>query len=333
MDEITRRLDYLRGYTPDVSPYDTREQNSRIIARKKNENFINQQIKQRQREISNLPKGIVNKKKSSMTFNFPDTPPPTPQEQDSYWRDVEQNWLGTLQPQPLFDYDRDFPPLSNIVPQTLQLRETSFLYPEWSVSPLRNKVPNIAPLSSKSSADNFSRPITKITNEKNNVISITPKKSVLEPIGQRKLSEQLQGIFDDVDETVKKESETFKEIIGNLDKVIDKLGKSSDSETTDQVTFELEFFTGGPNSKFNSFVKKYGLTNENLAFVDFLQLDYCKEFLQSNDLKIHIETGNIYYNDTDTNESIFEFIKNQQNTSKGLINTDLKFDGTYKNYF
>ena len=155
MDEITRRLDYLRGYTPDVSPYNTREQNSRIIARKNNENFINQQIKQRQREISNLPKGIVNKRKSSMNFNFPDTPPPTPQEQDSYWRDVEQNWLGTLQPQPLFDYDRDFPPLSSIVLQTLQLRETSFLYPEWSVSPLRNKLPNIAPLPSKSSVDNF----------------------------------------------------------------------------------------------------------------------------------------------------------------------------------
>ena len=53
----------------------------------------------------------------------------------------------------------------------------------------------------------------------------------------------------------------------------------------------------------------------------------------SNDLKIHIETGNIYFNDTDTNESIFDFMKNQQNTSKGLINTSLKFDGTYKNYF
>ena len=94
-----------------------------------------------------------------------------------------------------------------------------------------------------------------------------------------------------------------------------------------------EFFTGGRNSKLNSFVKKYGLTNENLKFADFLQSHYCKEIMQSNDLKIHIETGNIYYNDTDTNESIFEFMKNQQNNSKGLINTDLKFDGTYKNYF
>ena len=91
---------------------------------------------------------------------------------------------------------------------------------------------------------------------------------------------------------------------------------------------EFEFFTGGPNSKFDSFVKTFGLTNENLEFVDFLQSDYCKEILQT-----HIKTGNIYFNDTDTNESIFDFMKNQENTSKGLINTDLKFDGTYKNYF
>ena len=64
MDDIVRRLDYLRGNTPDVSPDNTREQNSRIIVRKNNEKFVNQQVKQRQREISNLPKGIVNKRKS-----------------------------------------------------------------------------------------------------------------------------------------------------------------------------------------------------------------------------------------------------------------------------
>ena len=75
MDDIVRRLDYLRGNTLDVSPDNTREQNPRIIERKNNEKSVNQQVKQRQREISNLPKGIVNKKKSSMNFNFPETPP------------------------------------------------------------------------------------------------------------------------------------------------------------------------------------------------------------------------------------------------------------------
>ena len=49
-----------------------------------------------------------------------------------------------------------------------------------------------------------------MTDEKNDTISITPKKTVLEQIGQRQLSEQLQGNFPDVDEAIKKESETFK---------------------------------------------------------------------------------------------------------------------------
>ena len=82
MDDIVGRLDYPRGNTANVSPYNTREQNSRIIARKNNEKFLNQQVKQRQRESSNLPKRIVNKTKSSMNFNFPETAPRTPQDQE-----------------------------------------------------------------------------------------------------------------------------------------------------------------------------------------------------------------------------------------------------------
>ena len=66
-----------------------------------------------------MPKGIVNNRRSSINFRPPDTPPYTPQEQDEYWRDVAENWLGTpastisgppapTQPKSLFDYDRDF---------------------------------------------------------------------------------------------------------------------------------------------------------------------------------------------------------------------------------
>ena len=80
-------------------------------------------------------------------------------------------------------------------------------------------------------------------------------------------------------------------------------------------------------------MQKFGLTTENLEFLVFLQSDYCKEILHSNDLKIHIETGNIYYKDDDTNKSIFEFMKNQQDSSKGLINTDLKYEESCNNDF
>ena len=49
-------------------------------------------------------------------------------------------------------------------------------------------------------------------------------------------------------------------------------------------------------------------------------------------MKIHIEIGNIYYKNTDTNESIFEFMKNQQDSSKGEINSELSFGRNYNDY-
>ena len=70
-----------------------------------------------------------------------------------------------------------------------------------------------------------------------------------------------------------------------------------------------------------------------MRFLDFLQTDYCKDILVSNDLKIDIETGNICFDDTDTNESIFDFMKNQQDSSKCIINADLKYEESYKNNF
>ena len=70
-----------------------------------------------------------------------------------------------------------------------------------------------------------------------------------------------------------------------------------------------------------------------MGFLDFLQWDYCKEILENNYLKIHIETGNIYYKNNDINESIFKFMKNQQDSSKGKINFNLMYDGNHKDYF
>ena len=121
----------------------------------------------------------MQKRKSSTNFNFPDTPPQIPEE---YW----------LPPQPpLFNYGKDFPPLSRepVEAPLVEPHETSFLFSDGSLSPLRNKLLTLPPLPSKPSVDNFSRPITQITDEKNSTISITPKKPVLPPIQQRQLSQ------------------------------------------------------------------------------------------------------------------------------------------------
>ena len=84
---------------------------------------------------------------------------------------------------------------------------------------------------------------------------------------------------------------------------------------------------------FDKYIRNFGLTSDNLEFLDFIQSDYCKEIFERNDLKIHIETGNIYHENTDTNKSVFQFFKNQQNSSKGNIKFDFIYDRNYNNYF
>ena len=170
-----------------------------------------------------------------------------------------------------------------------------------------------------------------MTDQKNNTIAITLKRP-LPKLEERNLSEPLQSIFPDVNETITKESETFKEQIEALDEVINKVSNIDDDQD-EQKIFEFEFFTGGLNPKFDSFVRKFGLSSKNMQLLDFLQWDYCKEILENNALKIHIETGNIYYKNSDTNKSIFEFMKNQQDSSKGKINFNLTHDGNYNDYY
>ena len=258
MEEIYRRWDALKGNTLDVSPYNTRAQNSAIIVRKDHEKFVNWQIRERNREIANIPKGIVNKRKSTTNFNFPDTLLQTPEE--VYWQSVGLlsvppiSWVASasLVP-PRFNYERDFSPLSREVP-SLEPCETSF-GDFGAISPLRNKLPNIGPLPSKPSVDNFSRPITQITDEKTNTIAMTPKKSVLPQIKQKQLSEQLEGTFPDVDQTIQKQSETLKERIENVEELIDTFTKSNDYNADEQEVFEFELFIGGENQKFNYLFK------------------------------------------------------------------------------
>ena len=79
----------------------------------------------------------------------------------------------------IFDYDRDFAPLSKFTPEPQPPRETSFYKDLGTIFPLRAKLSHLAPLPSKPKIDNFSRPITKIVDESNNTISLTPKNNVL----------------------------------------------------------------------------------------------------------------------------------------------------------
>ena len=145
--------------------------NSRQIAQANDERFQNRRLREREREISNIPRGIVKSRRSNMDINFPDTPPPT-----------------------------------------------RFLFPE-SLSPLRNRLPNIAPLPSRPSIDNFAIALTRIIHDKTNTIEITPKKTTPD-INKANLSGQLQEIFPNVNEVIKEDSEKSKKNPDDLNEIL-----------------------------------------------------------------------------------------------------------------
>ena len=80
-------------------------------------------------------------------------------------------------------------------------------------------------------------------------------------------------------------------------------------------------------------VKLIDLSTDSIELLEFLQSDFCKEIFIENKLKIHIETGNIFFNNLDTSESIYGFFQHQENQSKAKINFEFSFTDSDEDYF
>ena len=147
------------------------------------------------------------------------------------------------------------------------------------------------------------------------------------------LSEQLSKLFTEVEDgggggyLGQEEDQKINELpIPELTEILSKIDKG-------EAPKQLEFFEGGQNKEFEGKVKLIDLLTDSIEFLEFLQSDFCQEIFIQNKLKIHIETGNIFFNNLDTNESIYGFFQQQENQSKGKINFELSFTDSCEDYF
>lgn len=63
-----------------------------------------------------------------------------------------------------------------------------------------------------------------------------------------------------------------------------------------------------------------GMLNEsNTRFLEYLTSDYAKNVFVKSDMKIHVETNNIYHKNVNMNESIYDFLAAQENTTEILL--------------
>ena len=76
-----------------------------------------------------------------------------------------------------------------------------------------------------------------------------------------------------------------------------------------------------------------GVSSNSLDFLDSLQSAECEEILVKNKLKIHVESRNIFHSNIDTNESIYNFFQQQDDSSNAFINFDVISGDSHSDYF
>ena len=75
-----------------------------------------------------------------------------------------------------------------------------------------------------------------------------------------------------------------------------------------------------------------GLNKNNEHFIDFFSSDIGWQIFRKNILSINIKTGNIFYDNYNTNESIYSFLLNQQDKTKQIIHATLTYRNSFSNY-
>ena len=85
-----------------------------------------------------------------------------------------------------------------------------------------------------------------------------------------------------------------------------------------RVPPKLEFFFSGDNENFVNACNLIGLDQENNEFVSFC-LDMGQNMMTDSNLLIHIERGNIFNDNFNTNENFYNFLLVQQDKTKKFI--------------
>ena len=121
-------------------------------------------------------------------------------------------------------------------------------------------------------------------------------------------------------EQEKEELEAFKK-----EYQIDTLTDQIDSGEIPEI---LEFYFGGENKKFLEKIRDLKPKQETAFFIDFLRTDFGSRLMKENNLSIHIETGNLYYNGSNKGQSIYNFLLAQNDSSKKIFKEKLYYAGS-----
>ena len=98
------------------------------------------------------------------------------------------------------------------------------------------------------------------------------------------------------------------------------------------VPHQLEFFCGGENNNLNYAIEFLLPSNENIEFIAILLSDQRQNFMTNNSLSIHIESGDIFYQNFKTNENFYNFLLAQQDDQIVTVPKQITYPSSSEKY-
>ena len=111
-----------------------------------------------------------------------------------------------------------------------------------------------------------------------------------------------------------------------------KFDKIKDAFDEGKIPPQLEFLFGADNDNFLLTGNFLSLSENNNELASFLCSDLGKNIMTNNGLSIHIETGDILYNDFKTKQNFYNFLLDQQDELKQFIPKRNSYYHSFRKY-
>ena len=104
----------------------------------------------------------------------------------------------------------------------------------------------------------------------------------------------------------------------------------------DNLPYDLQFFSGSEKMKkklFEGVSKNVGIINySNKKFLEFLTSNFVENLVTKNKIQIHIDSGQIFHDKKITSETLYDFLKRQQDLNKKELKVNLPIGDDFNYY-
>ena len=143
-------------------------------------------------------------------------------------------------------------------------------------------------------------------------------------------STKAEDLFDDRAPPTKKEEEdkVLKDLVDEY-----KVEDIKDTmDETGQVPESIYFFYGRESQTFVDALEFIGLSPIDREFGAFLLSDLGRQKMKQNKLRIHVESGDIFYDNHNTGENFYSFLLSQQNDEAAYVPKKFSYRNSFETY-